>query len=171
MRNETNSKNIIIAMLEKGGIKYNVENKGMWDEILTEGSLGRTYVIRCNKNNSLVRIHYWMSLDNDIIAEKRYRLLQACDIINREMFLKARLFEDGIDIIYEIPERASESVANIVSEVLYSFEMHIDQNLLDLALTTDEDLYHYYEERERKFHEEIKKRIEERKQRKQGAKS
>lgn len=112
-----------------------------------------------------------MPLDEDIVKSKNNRLLQVCDITNREMFLKARLFSDGIDIIYEIPERAGESAANIVSDVLCSFEMYIDQKLFDLALTTDEDLYHYYEKRERKLHEEIKKKIEEHRMRRQAAQS
>lgn len=158
--NISKTANSIIEMLDNEDCEYKVVQNEIWNEINISGQSGRFYTIRCNKRNNIVRIHYWMPLENCIVESKRNRLLQACNITNREMFLKARLFPDGIDIIYEIPEGAGVSVAEIVIDVLYSFEKSIDQKLFDLAISTDEDLYNYYEIRESKVHEDIKRMLE-----------
>ncbi len=72
--------------------------------------------------------------------------------------MNAKLYQDGIDVSYTIPEEAGNVLGRLIVDVLYGFYMHFDHDLLFKALETDEDLYLYNEEKIKKEMEEIKNR-------------
>ena len=136
----------ITKALEENDIEYTVRDTGFY-EIVLKDQPDASFFIMCKHSEltKIVRVHWVIPIDPQIVASRKGRLLEACDITNREMFLKTRLFHDGVDILYEIPESAWDIAEKVVLDVLYFFYTRIDPELFRKAIETDEDLYQSFD--------------------------
>lgn len=138
--------------------KYTTSQNKRWYEYHLLNDMPYDLFIRVNTFTEFVRIHYWIALEEEIVTKKWTRLLNFCNITSRTDFLNAKLYQNGIDVSYTIPEEAGDVLGRLIVDVLYGFFMHFDHDLLSKALETDEDLYLYNEEKIKKEMEEIRNR-------------
>lgn len=136
----------ITRALEEKEIEYTVRDVGYYEIVLRERP-DATFLITCRHSESMkfVRLHWFIPIDPETVASRKGRLLEACDVTNREMFLKARLFHDGVDIMYEIPESAWDIAEQVVLDVMYFFYTRINAELFRKAIESDEDLYQSFD--------------------------
>ena len=82
--------------------------------------------------------------DPNIIEEKRIRLLEACDNVNRTIeFLRAITYDDCVSVASEIPPKVGDALEHLVMEIVEQYDRDLDLELFDMAINTDEDLYEY----------------------------
>ena len=141
--------NRIVRELDRCNYDYTVSDDRSSYNIYIKDTPELKFFIRCRHSelNKIIRIHWVLPVHSNQIRVKRKRLLEACDITNREDFIKAKILDDCVDITYEIPESAWEIAEKVVLDVMYYFHMRIDNTLFDKAINTEEDLYQYYNAR------------------------
>lgn len=128
-------------------LKYYLEETKTTYEynIITE--MPGNLVIRCSKSSEFVRISYSLYISPRTITTSRGRMLELCSLLSRGDFFNAKLYDEGINISYSIPDGADDRLERLLTNVLYNYLRRIDHKMLQLALTTEEDLVSYSEEK------------------------
>lgn len=136
----------ITRALEEKDYKYTVRDNGYY-EIVLEDRPDATFLIACRHTElmKIVRLHWFIPIDPETVALRKGRLLEACDVTNRQQYLKARLFHDGVDITYAIPESAWDIAEQVVLDVMYFFYTKINAEIFRKAIESDEDLYQSFD--------------------------
>ena len=146
----------IEVMLQEWGTKYEqMEKWGAVDFVLREDP--RDFTINARDTTGIVKIRTRLPFPPDVLAEKRGRLLEACNIMNAVYFLKAALDPEGVQFSYEIPAHSiTKGLQYVVANVLHYYRTEIDEELFRLAVETDEDLYRYFAEKQEREIAELK---------------
>lgn len=152
------SAQLIADTFNDRGIKYQVYEREGQDEIQAAFGIKNggplviaRFIVRNRDNDISVRI---VSLVNNTPAEKRMRVLEACNQLNcRFRFLKFCMTTDGdVNVEFDMPEHVDEnSVGPVAFEILVRMMQILNQGypLIVKALYTDEDMPLEQQEKEK----------------------
>ena len=145
---EFKATNLIAEIFEKRGVSFDVKEMG-GDEVLCAG-----FPVDCGPN--VVMQFISSDNDNDVAArifglitktpkEKRPRVMEACNILNRKIrYMKFYVDGDGdINVEYDFPVHTpDEGVGEIAFEIFLRMMTILDSeySIFMKALYTDEDL-------------------------------
>ena len=149
---------LIINTFNVRGIKYQVVEREGQDEVQAAFGIKNggplvvaRYIVRNQGNDVAVRI---ISLVNSAPAEKRMRLLEACNQLNTQFrFLKFCMTTGGdVNVEFDLPEHVGDdNVGEVSFEILVRMMQILNQGypLIVKALYTDEDMPLEQQEKEK----------------------
>ena len=135
----------LTEMLNDWEIQYDRIEKPTGVSFVFEDKTTREVTIDVSRGTCIVRIRTKIIVMPDIVIDKKFRLYEACNIINSKSFLKATLDHSEVRFSYEIPAQGvTEGLRSIVANVLHCYQNEIDVELFRVAIQTKDDLYSYY---------------------------
>lgn len=140
--------NLIAEAFEKHEAKFRVFNMQGQEELVAGFSVDggpnvmMKFIIRDNDNDVAARI---FGLITKIPKEKRARVMEACNVLNRKIrFMKFYLDTDGdINVEYDFPVHSSDDCIGEMAFEIFVRTMHILDNEYEVfmkALYTEEEL-------------------------------
>ena len=142
IRKDIRSVDVVKNYLDAHQYAYEIEEDGPFYEFILEKDNSKEIAIKCKSTaNQRVRINVWMPIDKAIVEDRWYRLLDACNIINMIVNLRARLFPDGVGISVLIPECGVLVLEEMLREYLDEVFNYVPFDIIDKAINTDEDIY------------------------------
>ena len=145
---EFNATNHIAETFEKHDVKFQVINMHGQEEVLAGFSVDNgpkvimKFISRDNDNDVAARI---FGLVSNTPKEKRPRVMEACNILNRKVrFMKFYVDTDGdINVEYDFPVRAGDDCIGEMAFEIFIRSMRIldaEYAIFTKALYTDEEL-------------------------------
>lgn len=145
---EFNATNRIVETFERNDLKFHVTNVNGREQVLAGFSVDNgpnvvmKFISRDDDNDVAARI---FGLVSNTPKEKRFRVMEACNILNRKIrYLKFYLDIDGdINVEYDFPLRSSDDCIGEMAFEIFIRTMKIldaEYEIFIKALYTNEDL-------------------------------
>ena len=167
---EYKATNLIAEAFEKYDVryhtvyKYNIEQLMVSFNIACGPSTDIRFISKSDDNSVEVRI---LGLINETPKDRRFRMLQACNILNmRTRHLRFHVDNNGnINMEYDFPTNYSnDSLGEMAMETIYRTLVILNEEygIFMKALYTDEDLEEFEYDEHHKVFQLLKKHLEER---------